>query len=357
MGRGSGPQGGAGNQGGALSSKSSKPRKPKNVVNISKKGAVEESQPDTESDSSPAYSVVRPPSQQRTDLMQARRKDKALATQLAVRAAAAAAAARQPVNGTTAAGSVLGGSCAQPEDLRQARLQHLAQQHDDGSFEKVAQETPATSQQTVSHGYPSLISISEREALALSIAELPDLELRDYVAVLLDMLEERLRQGGIGDSVRVLCTVLENAATKVDLKYRRLKAQNDKLWFAVLQHPELCAVIEVVGFVLQHDAQAQVINQQIEVERIRSQLHTQLDSSVTPDQTAVESLLVRLERLETATSFAEVPAVSAAEKRPAERNATYLHGGGEDVTDLVVALESASDWLHKYLKRSAETSD
>lgn len=355
MGRGSGPQGGAGNQGGALSSKSSKPRKAKHVVNTSKKAAVEESQPETESESSPAYSVLRPPSQQRGELMRAQRKDKALATQLAVRAAAAAAAARQPVNGTTASGSVLGGSSASaPEDLRQARLQHLEQQHDQRSM---VQQTAVATQQGISHGYPNSISIPEREALALSIDELPDLELRDYVAVLLDMFEERVGQSDeIENSVNVLCTVLENAATKMDLKYRRLKAQNDKLWFAVLQHPELCAVIVAVGFVLQPDAQARAIDQQVEVERIRGQLHAQLDSSVTPDQTLVESLLARLEQLETATSSAEVPAVHAIEKRPGTRNVTYLHSGVEDVSNLVVARESASDWLEKTLSDPPRSS-
>lgn len=348
MGRGSGPQGGAGNQGGALSSKSSKPRKAKNVVNAFKKAAVEEGQADTESESSPAYSMVRPPSQQRAELMRAQRKDQALATQLAVRAAAAAAAARQPVNGTTASGSVLGGrSASQQEDLRQARLQHLEQQRD---HRNMVQQTAVATQQSTPHGNPNSISIAEREALALSIAELPDLELRDYVAVLLDMLDERIGHSDeIANSVKVLCTLLENAATKVDWKYRRLKAQNDKLWSAVLQHPELCAVIEAVGFVLQPDAQAKAIDEQVEVERIRSQLHAQLDSSSTPDQTLVESLLVKLEQFGTTTSFEEVPAVHSVEKRPGERNVTYLHSGGEDVSNLVVARESATDWLQQKL--------
>jgi hypothetical protein len=60
------------------------------------------------------------------------------------------------------------------------------------------------------------------------------------VVPLLDMLAGRLGCAGeVERSGRMLSLVLNNATTKGEPKYRRLKARNDKLWTSLLQHPEV----------------------------------------------------------------------------------------------------------------------
>ena len=89
-------------------------------------------------------------------------------------------------------------------------------------------------------------------------------EVAEEVFLLLDMLGERLslaaarreRGGSGGDSGaeavrrthRMLCTVLKNAATRPEHKYRTLRARNDKLWRGLLVHREMVAVLSAAGF-------------------------------------------------------------------------------------------------------------
>merc|ERR1712032_51973 len=86
-----------------------------------------------------------------------------------------------------------------------------------------------------------------------------------HAIALLDMLKERIGQLDALASVKLLCTVLENT-TKEDPKYRQLKARNDKLWVALLQHPELCGLLKVAGFEKQRGMEGQS-----ETERIHAQ--------------------------------------------------------------------------------------
>jgi hypothetical protein len=58
--------------------------------------------------------------------------------------------------------------------------------------------------------------------------------------------------------VRMLCVVLQNAATKArhEPKMARLRARNHKLWAGLLQHPEMEAVLAMAGWrVLQSSEQ------------------------------------------------------------------------------------------------------
>merc|ERR1719387_25948 len=70
-------------------------------------------------EAAPVYTVVRPSPQQRAELLRSQRQDEKALEHLAVRKERAA---RQPVNGTSSSGEVLGGQAVlEPEDLRQVR--------------------------------------------------------------------------------------------------------------------------------------------------------------------------------------------------------------------------------------------
>merc|ERR1712039_256904 len=67
------------------------------------------------------------------------------------------------------------------------------------------------------------------------------------VDVLLTTLHARLGLEEASGGRTLVLTVLRNVGRE-DPKFRRLKASNDKLWRGLLQHPELCMVIEAAGF-------------------------------------------------------------------------------------------------------------
>eukprot|EP00927_Polykrikos_kofoidii_P060041 TRINITY_DN55114_c0_g1_i1.p1 TRINITY_DN55114_c0_g1~~TRINITY_DN55114_c0_g1_i1.p1 ORF type:complete len:356 (+),score=59.82 TRINITY_DN55114_c0_g1_i1:114-1181(+) len=355
MGRGSGPQGGAGNQGGALSSKSAKPRKPRATTSSSKKKkkTIAESHSESEDEAPPSYTVVRPDPQQRAELLNAGRREERMLE------ARRAALARRPIDGTEPVGAIIGGEVAiDAEDMRNARLQRLAKQNakpvalpkQSVSLEaaKPQSDTPHDSNAGASSQMPEL----ERLAAAQAVASLPPLsgvfdasadvervaKLRPRVDVLLELLVDRLGQNSLERSMKVLRTILENARTKDDPKYHCLKARNDKLWLTVLQHPELCALLEVAGFRRQHVAEDEREKQhQVELEIVQAQLHDQLEAAETPNQAAVESLLCRLEALR----LSPVPLAP----QDNVRNFTFMYRGGESLRELVIVLEATSAWI------------
>lgn len=378
MGRGQGPQGGAGKQGGALSSKSSKPRKPRSVGSTSFKKATADNLPAEESELvAPAYIVVPPQPQQRAELMRTRRNGEVVQEQMAAKAAAAA---RVLVNGTAPTGSVLGGdSVLDPEDVRQARLQHLAKQQKERRAEQVATERGTkdtrcvAKQQEQSHVF-SISSEQEHQAASRAVAELPIVRRRrdghtgigaadgtdgegefgTHVAVLLDMLAERLRHEEDECSIKLLCTVLGNG-TKDDPKYRRLRASNDKLWLAILQHPELCALIEAAGFEQHSTEGLDGLDRCAEMEQIQVQLQDQLEGVEPPAQTTVESLLSHLEELQAARPSPELATVrSRLPGEAVERDVTFVHAGGEALLDLAAVLEATLGWAQRSRERLVE---
>mmetsp|Transcript_25315 Transcript_25315/g.72179 ORF Transcript_25315/g.72179 Transcript_25315/m.72179 type:complete len:375 (-) Transcript_25315:123-1247(-) len=362
MGRGQGPQGGAGNQGGSLSSKSSnkssKPKKPREAKGTAKKKVVEgEHAEEEEPEAATAYTVIRPSSDKRASLMRSQRNGEALLDQKAARAAAAG---RRPVSGTAPTGEVLGGEGAEvamdPEDLREARLQHLErQQAERRAAERSAKDAAAAVQQEASAvarredevKAPLVVPPEERQAAARAVAELPMTrrrhetsasggassdsvsteEIAEQTVMLLDMLAERLEKEQVEGSVKLLRTVLGNAM-KDDPKYRQLKALNDKLWAALLQHPELCAVLEVAGFQLS------------EADRIRADLQEHLDGGSPPNQSKVKWLMSRLEALQASPSTTLV-----LRNIDLERIATFVHDGSSEGSEALAAvLEATSGW-------------
>eukprot|EP00931_Biecheleriopsis_adriatica_P096585 TRINITY_DN70225_c0_g1_i1.p1 TRINITY_DN70225_c0_g1~~TRINITY_DN70225_c0_g1_i1.p1 ORF type:complete len:354 (-),score=101.24 TRINITY_DN70225_c0_g1_i1:33-1058(-) len=331
MGRGSAPQGGPGNYGG---SKSAKPRKPKPVTHSVKQSASisEQSQPDLDEEPA-AYHIVRPDPQQRQELLQAQRREEVLL-------ARKAAAARQPVKGTAPCGTVLGGVASFEGDaakLRESRLQHLERQ---GACEAYGSSCSGRAR----------LPRAEREAVVRAIADLPAIDATlsaarneqdgARAALLLDMLGSRLAPLELKQSLRLLCTVLDNSIAKEDVKYRQLRAKNDRLWSALLQHPEVCALLEVAGFDQQDDSDcdwaAREALQEAEASRLQVQLQELLESA-SPLQTTVDSILQRLEELR--QSSVRGPS----EKAETNREFSFVHPGGEASERVAVVLEVALD--------------
>mmetsp|Transcript_29308 Transcript_29308/g.39610 ORF Transcript_29308/g.39610 Transcript_29308/m.39610 type:complete len:373 (-) Transcript_29308:122-1240(-) len=370
MGRAQGPQGGAGNQGGALSSKSAKPRKVKDVMHTRKIKVSKESQPDDEPEPSPAFTVVRPSAQQRSDLMRAHRSGKAVLAQLRARAHAAA----RQWDGTSPDGEQLGGTSAmEPDELRQARLQHLSRQEEEKRpkpvGKKIAVTTPdsSTNAERKDDKSATLLSPEERQAATDAVAELPRLrrcldaraeahadgtvdseerwEVRERVVLLLEMLAGHLERDAMYNSLKLLGTVLENA-TKDDPKYRRLKARNEKLWVALLQHAEICALLEVAGFDPQFGVEEN--DRKAEIDMIQAQLHEILDGGQPEGQTTVDLLLQRIERLELAAPPGD---------EVTERDATFVHHGGEALCELSDVLKATSGWAQRFRESTSASSN
>mmetsp|Transcript_135177 Transcript_135177/g.233614 ORF Transcript_135177/g.233614 Transcript_135177/m.233614 type:complete len:410 (+) Transcript_135177:89-1318(+) len=368
MGRGSAPQGGAGNYGG---SKSAKPRKPRNVTNSFKVKSAATEQPEEE-ESTPAFTVTRPSRERRANLLRAHRKDEAAAAQLAARAAAIA---RRPVNGTSPGGEVLGGDTVPDlapsvESLREARLQHLAKQQGENhpgqaSSQIIGSASASSSSAIVCESSPVLLSEDDRlralEALLRqpnvhswqqrravtngvedeSDADIRDDELHVLVVFLLDTLSDRVGPVDAMNGVRLLQTVLGNV-TKGDPKYRRLKASNNKLWAGLLQHPELCMVLEAGGFGKGTEEEYR----HMELGHLESRIQELLESRETIDEAQIEVLLHRMEELKK-TPISSDPSGDTGNECDTlvGRTATLLHPAIELLLgDLAIVLEAVADW-------------
>ena len=110
----------------------------------------------------------------------------------------------------------------------------------------------------------------------------------------------------------VLGFVLKNAATKVDPKYKILKAySNDKLWSRLLQHPEIITIlVKAVGFHKEIDIKGKRTRvmavavkrkqEEEEVARIkeRTRIHRLITEALDQPQSVVASLIADLEALE-----------------------------------------------------------
>jgi hypothetical protein len=114
--------------------------------------------------------------------------------------------------------------------------------------------------------------------------------------------------------LRLLTTVLRNAATKVDKKYRRLSAKNEKLWNGLLRHPEAVAILTSAGFIREECALSTTPTSaeetgQVELElgelklEISRQLDRKLPMAADPDHVA--SLVARLEQLSKVSSHSQ----------------------------------------------------
>jgi hypothetical protein len=219
-----------------------------------------------------AHTIIAPRVDRRAKLVAAKRRGDRAEEELAARSAQRAAAVRrQPVLGTAPTGELLGGESPLP--VRQARLQHLAKQQ---AEQRVAQreralaakaqrDAPYAAKQERARERFCVRQEQERRAAARAVSELPLLrqrreallagsnggdaagagaaEVREHVALLLDMLAERLggsgraaeAEGEVWRCQRTLCKVLDNALKKAEPKFKRLKARNDKLWASLLQ--------------------------------------------------------------------------------------------------------------------------
>lgn len=241
-----------------------------------------------------AHTVISPLITRRNKAVAAQRNGERVEAEHAARVSARAAAVRsKPVDGTGKRGVVLGGGGeGRPE--RQVRLQYIAKQQAESRVAqrekqlraKAQRDAPYVKKQEIAERRYANAQERERQSAVRAVGELPMVRQRreerlsggqasgrtaaatgpwdgsvaaagEQVVLLLDMLAERL-QGGIGGggavdmmrSYKLLCTVLQNASTKgeAEPKYRRLKARNDKVWAALLQHPEVVAVLESAGF-------------------------------------------------------------------------------------------------------------
>eukprot|EP00928_Gymnodinium_smaydae_P095052 TRINITY_DN8103_c1_g1_i1.p1 TRINITY_DN8103_c1_g1~~TRINITY_DN8103_c1_g1_i1.p1 ORF type:complete len:391 (+),score=52.03 TRINITY_DN8103_c1_g1_i1:62-1174(+) len=361
MGRGQGPQGGAGNQGGALSSKSSKPRKPRDGKNSLKKKVVEESE-HAESAEPPAYTVIAPNPQQRAEMMRSQRKWALAEHRLAVRAAAAS---HRPVNGTSPDGEVLGSTLEHEDkclpleahDLRQARMQHLASLHATVPATGSAKERVEKAQLTRRESCDRVLahaSEQRRVAAAEAVVEIPilrrireaesttvsDEDAQECADLCLGMLASRVDKQELECALKTLCTILENAYMKEDVKYRRLKASNDKLWIALLKHPEMIALLELTGFRPQRDTAQQELDRQADLDRLQVQIQEQLDGTAWHGE--IESLLSRLEALHASQSTSEQ---RDGRIESDERDVVFVHSSAERTTSLRVALHAAKAWI------------
>lgn len=168
---------------------------------------------------------------------------------------------------------------------------------------------------------------AEREAAASAVVAAHDENGANVVANVfsfLDILAARLHEctegnegAAVVDSHALLCTVLRNAATKANPKYRRLKASNAKLWAGLLQHPETAAVLIAAGFVpLPADLQGDVAGGSsgapasgpdaarqgraqaaMERDRVQVALERELNNAAAYNPVVVESLMAKVEAL------------------------------------------------------------
>jgi hypothetical protein len=111
--------------------------------------------------------------------------------------------------------------------------------------------------------------------------------------------------------LRLLTTVLRNAATKVDAKYRRLSGTNATLWNGLLRHPEAVAVLTSAGFAALSTTPTSTpeetgrgVELELELDKLKLEISRQLDRAVL-DPEHVASLVARLEQLLTASSHSQ----------------------------------------------------
>lgn len=380
MGRGSAPQGGPGNYGG---SKSGKPRKPRNAAKSFKvKSAPTEELEEATEEATPAFTVTRPSREHRADLLRAIRADEVAAAELATRARALA---RRPVNGTSLGGEVLGGCSTQElapsvESLREARLQHLAKQQGDNHVGRAPLQLGSRASSSSNcaidiESSPVLLSEQERRqaleallrqpnvdswrqsrALADSVEDESDVDIKDdelqvLIVLLLDTLADRLGLADVTKGVRLIQTVLGNV-TKGDPKYLRLKAGNPKLWAGLVQHPELCMVLEAAGF---RKGTAEE-DRCIELGQLESSVLDLLNSTDDIDEARVEVLLNRMDELKRAsissTRSGEVG--NGSNDILVGRAATFLHPADEmSLAYLAVVLDAVAKWTSLHVPRSS----
>lgn len=367
MGRGSAPQGGAGNYGG---SKSAKPRKPRNITRSFKVKNGSPDHPDeATAESSPAFTVTMPSRERRAELLRAQRREKAVAAELAARAAALA---RRPVNGTSPGGAVLGGdvvsaSAQSSDSLREKRLQHFAKQQNQNCLAHSVEGNASASSSTLLASEPSTVMLSEderRQTLEAllrqpiveswqsrietdnaeedeSDVDIRDDELRVLVSFLLDSLADRLGPEEVARRASLLKTVLGNV-TKEDPKYRRLRSGNDKLWAGLLQHPEFCLVLEAAGFQKSTEEQ----DQHLELEQLELRVQDLLDGSEKVVEAKVEAVLRRMEELKNSpASTANAGEDAAISNNLAARSTTFVHPASAFLLgDLGVVLDAVAEW-------------
>eukprot|EP01047_Picozoa_sp_COSAG01_P027263 COSAG01_NODE_1795_length_9213_cov_3.564297_2_plen_372_part_00 len=257
------------------------------------------SQPAAATQSSPisrapgaAHTIISPTVQQRRQLVRAQRRGERVEMELAARRQQRLEEVRRrPVAGTAAGtGEVLGGSDGraavqqQPhgpgtgEGARQARLRYFArQQAERGRVRRGPSVRPAEAEGAAAAAAVAAAAAQAWQQHEASTQQQVDgwgvapsaadqsTALTPLVRALMDQLAARL--GGDDDArhravvqrcVRMLCVVLQNAATKArhEPKMARLRARNHKLWAGLLQHPEMEAVLAMAGWrVLQSSEQ------------------------------------------------------------------------------------------------------
>ena len=177
---------------------------------------------------------------------------------------------------------------------------------------------------------------------------------KELVAALLASLARRLGPGSDEHTAarRILGTVLRNAGTKPDPKYRRLKSGNDRLWASLLQHPEAVAVLVMAGFKQEavcHLARpppkhppalavppvgldAARMHWGAERDRLQVALEQQLGSDAA-DPAAIESLMAQLEATMACAAVSEAPA--SPPPPPASEPAVVVAAGPSDPVTLV----------------------
>jgi len=376
--KGGGPQGGAGKCGGALGSKSKKMKGGKKRGKAFKSkakamGAAEEAPAE------PGFVEVAPSPARRAALLRANAAGEAA---LRERAEAKAAAARCPVNGTARSGAVLGGAggASGGNDDSDGDTDS-----DNGGDDDVSAKGSTTRDARLQ--FYDQQRAQRRAATALAVVD----GVRRDVASLLDRFARRSHaaSGCVERSVATLRKVLANAAgADADPRFRRLHARNDALWTHVLRHAELRAVLERAGFTRRPEADdvrrrdptprvnesrwccvandeddggdarsapaepgdeaalhwTPALALEDELERARRELETLFQG--TPDATAAETLLARIDELSAPSPPpARVLVLRApAEEAHGEDRGWVLVQDGERDAALAAALEAARAW-------------
>merc|ERR1711920_730804 len=130
--------------------------------------------------------------------------------------------------------------------------------------------------------------------------------------------------------------------TKDDPKYRRLKASNNKLWAGLLQHPELCMVLEASGF----GKGTEEKYRHMELGHLESRIQELLESRETMDEAHIEVLLHRMEELKN-SPFSSDPSGNTGNESDTlvGRTVTLLHPANELLLgDLATVLEAVAEW-------------
>jgi len=179
------------------------------------------------------------------------------------------------------------------------------------------------------------------------------------VVFLLDTLADRLGPVAAAKGVRLIQTVLGNV-TKGDPKYLRLRAGNQKLWAGLVQHPELCMVLEAAGFRKSTEEQDRCI----ELGQLELSVQELLKMDEKIDETKsmyslgqLEVLLHRMEELKR-TPISSAPSGGMDDTAARQmiawgfdddalvgRTSTFLHPADEmSLGDLAIVLEAVAEW-------------